>query len=585
MKLTRGTLFSLCCLLPLLIFSFFVRLQVLPIRVFDEARNANTALEMYLNHNWLVPSYDGLPEMWSTKPPLLIWSQVAAMHLFGIGEFAVRVPSALSAVCTGLLLWAFCSRRLEKPWTGFLAGAVLASTYAYVFNHAGRTGDYDSMLTLFLTSSALAAFSYVETGERAWIGVFWLLATLAALTKGVAGLMLFPAILLFVVAQRRLLPVLEDPLTYIGGLGFVIAVGGYYGLREHVNPGYLKAVFANEIGGRYVEGIGSARGSFWFYLESIRLERNPYWFYFLPPAFLVGMLSRSPQIRKTTLFSLIVVGSFWLIISMGRTKLEWYALPLYPFISLQIGILLGIVWERLAPYLRNRRVVRIAPPLLVAFVFYVPFIQVAHYIFKSDEDPWDAELHAQAHFLQHSVEAGLGLQDYVFCFRGYNGPANFYVKLLRARGSNVEVRDRLQNLAPGTHVVVSQDDMRDELEDVYRVERLDERFGCVADRVLGPSRDESGGQIRVLRATYGGNCAAPAGNATKAVGRACDGPSPCHFAVDVGQLGDPAPGCAKEFEVEWQCDDGAEGRRLKLRAEAGFGSMARLKCGPSPAVR
>ena len=170
MKLTRGALVSLCCLLPLLIFSFFVNLPALPIRVWDEARNANTALEMYLHHNWIVPTYDGLPDMWNSKPPLLIWMQVAAMQLFGIGELAVRLPAAVSALATGLLLWAFCSRQCEKPWSGFLAGAVLASTYAYVFNHAGRTGDYDSPLTLFLTGYSLSAFIYATSGDRKWIG-------------------------------------------------------------------------------------------------------------------------------------------------------------------------------------------------------------------------------------------------------------------------------------------------------------------------------------------------------------------------------------------------------------------------------
>jgi 4-amino-4-deoxy-L-arabinose transferase-like glycosyltransferase len=584
MKLARGMLASLCCLLPLLIFSFFVKLPDLPIRVWDEARNANTAVEMRLHHNWLVPTYDDRPDMWNTKPPLLIWAQVAAMHLFGIGELAVRLPSAMCALACGLLFWAFCSRHCEKPWSGFFAGAVLATTYPYVFNHAGRTGDYDSPLTLFLTGYSLSAFLYATSGERKWIGVFWLFATLAALTKGVAGMMLFPAVVLFVIIERRFARCLRDPAVYVGGLGFLVAVGGYYLLREHYNPGYWRAVFANEIFGRYVEGLGSARGSFWTYLETI-LIRDSYWCYFVLPAYLVGILDGSSQIRKVSVFGLIVVVSFWLTISLGQTKLEWYALPLYAFFSLQIGIMLGAGWERLASHVRSRALGRVAAPLIVAVLFYVPFVQVAHYVFKSQEDPWDVELHAQAHFLQQSIREGSDLQNYVFCFRGYNGPANFYVKLLRARGSNVEARDRVRGLAPGMHVVVAQDDVRDELEDVYVVERLGERFGCTSYTVVGVSPEVRNGQLKVLRATYGANCGAPQGNATKAVQRGCDGRSPCNFEVNVGDLGDPVPGCAKEFDVEWQCDDSGDTRAVKVRAEAGFGSVARLKCGPLRTAR
>src|ERR1700694_1044195 len=127
---------SFAALLALLAFSFFTRLSALPVRIWDEARNANNALEMYLNDHWQIPFYEGRPDMWNTKPPLLIWLQVLDLHLFGINEVSIRLPSALAAVLTGLLLWWFVNRQLRKPWAGFLAGAVLATTHAYVFNHA-----------------------------------------------------------------------------------------------------------------------------------------------------------------------------------------------------------------------------------------------------------------------------------------------------------------------------------------------------------------------------------------------------------------------------------------------------------------
>jgi 4-amino-4-deoxy-L-arabinose transferase-like glycosyltransferase len=583
-KFTRAALVSLCCLLPLLVFSFFVNLSDLPLRVWDEARNANSAVEMYLHHNWIVPTYDGLPDMWNSKPPLLIWMQVAAMQVFGIGELAVRLPAAVSALATGVLLWAFCSWRCEKPSAGFLAGAVLASTYAYVFNHAGRSGDYDSPLTLFLTAYTLSAFLYATSGNGKWIGAFWLFATLAALTKGVAGMMLFPPVVLFVIIQRRVTHLLRNPAVYVGGLAFIIVVGGYYVLREHYNPGYWRAVFANEIYGRFVEGLGSARGPFLAYVDAIRI-RDSYWCYFLLPAFLVGILAGSPQMRTVSVFCVIVVFSFWLTISLSHTKIEWYALPLYPFFALQIGIMLSIGWEQLASHIRSISLRRVAAALMVAVVFYEPFAQVARYVFNIENVPWDVELHAQAHFLQQSIREGADLQNYVFCYRGYNGPANFYVKLLRARGSNVQTREGVTNLAPGMHVVVSQVDTRDEVEALYEVEPLGERFACAAYTVRGVSRDVATGHLKVLRATYGANCGAPPGNATQAVQRECDGRSRCNFVVNVQDLGDPATGCAKEFEVEWQCDDRADKSAFTVHAEAGFGSVALVKCGPLRTTR
>src|SRR5262249_2754369 len=71
-------------------------------------------------------------------------------------------------------------------------------------------------------------------------------------------------------------------------------------------------------------------------------------------------------------------------------------------------------------------------------------------------------------------------------------------------------------------------------------------------------------EIRVAEATYGLNCRefkpsegrenrVVKGNATEAVKKACDGAKgTCPFVVDAGRLGDPAPGCQKDFTVRWR---------------------------------
>jgi 4-amino-4-deoxy-L-arabinose transferase-like glycosyltransferase len=65
------------------VFPVFMHLDTLPIRIWDEARQAVNALEMWENGNFLVTHFEGSPDMWSTKPPLLIWLQVALIGLLG----------------------------------------------------------------------------------------------------------------------------------------------------------------------------------------------------------------------------------------------------------------------------------------------------------------------------------------------------------------------------------------------------------------------------------------------------------------------------------------------------------------------
>jgi hypothetical protein len=84
--------------------------------------------------------------------------------------------------------------------------------------------------------------------------------------------------------------------------------------------------------------------------------------------------------------------------------------------------------------------------------------------------------------------------------------------------------------------------------------------------------------LHVQTATYGGNCRAAAGNATLDVAQRCDGKVSCDYVVNVEQLRDPAPGCGKDFVVDYQCAHDPTPLRGALPAEAGFRSVLHLQC-------
>jgi peptidoglycan/LPS O-acetylase OafA/YrhL len=85
--------------------------------------------------------------------------------------------------------------------------------------------------------------------------------------------------------------------------------------------------------------------------------------------------------------------------------------------------------------------------------------------------------------------------------------------------------------------------------------------------------------IRLVSATYGGNCGASPGNATFSVSDACNAKDRCSYRVDVVGLGDPAGGCAKDFSAVFTCMPAQQRHRVTLPAEAGFGSQLLLSCG------
>lgn len=474
----KPAVISLLLLIVLLISSFFIKLSSLPIRIWDEARLANNALEMYLNGNWIVTYYDGSPDSYNTKPPLLIWLQVMNMHLLGLNEAAVRIPSALASVFTGILVWWFLKRRLQNHWTGFLAGSVFATTFAYVYIHAGRTGDYDALLTLFTTIYCISIYFFLTEKRPKWLYLFWIFLTLAALTKGVAALLFLPGLFFFILSQKSFSAFLFNKHFYIGIAGFVFLIGGYYWLREQYNPGYLEAVWENELGGRYATTLEGHDHPFSYYYIGMKQWRNTFWFYFILPAFLAGFFIRNRETRKLSLFNLLMILPYFLIISNAQTKLEWYDIPLYPFLSIQIGILLYFIWQWINKFIYQKQLKAFAAIIAFLLVFFFPFRQCWNFIHYFKENAWDIAPHQQGYFLQNAIRQNRDLRDYYFCYTDYHGQIKFYIEALRHQGVKVDLHHTLDYVPPGKKLVVSQKSVTDSLQKGFIVQKLEEAFGC-----------------------------------------------------------------------------------------------------------
>lgn len=64
----------------------------------------------------------------------------------------------------------------------------------------------------------------------------------------------------------------------------------------------------------------------------------------------------------------------------------------------------------------------------------------------------------------------------------------------------------------------------------------------------------SGSTIQVARASYGSNCSpANQGNKTSLFSRLCSGKGSCSGTTQAITDPDPAPGCAKDFQIDWSC--------------------------------
>lgn len=125
-----------------------------PVERAQEARVLETAREMLGRpfHDWMIPHLNG--EIRLHKPPLAYWMAAASFELFGVSDWAGRLPFALCAWLAVGLTAIFASELFGRRAAFFAGGALLGSL---MFARMGRLAETDT-LVLLLTTAAVYAF-------------------------------------------------------------------------------------------------------------------------------------------------------------------------------------------------------------------------------------------------------------------------------------------------------------------------------------------------------------------------------------------------------------------------------------------
>lgn len=330
--------FAFVLLVSLCAFPLFYNLGSVGAQMWDESRNGVNALEMFYNHNYLVTYFEEHPDMWNTKPPLFIWSVVVCMKFLGTTVLALRLPSALSGLVI-VIYGFFFSKKMLSDWRpGFFAGLTVVTSVGFIDYHVARNGDFDAMLAMWIFLYCAQFFVYLETKQRKHLIYTALFVALAILTKGIAGGLFVPGLLLLTLLNKNYRAVLKKKELYVfAALGLLLGVS-YYFIRELYNPGYIDAVIKNELVGRYMEVKEYHRADAWFYLERLQSTHFTTWLYWMPISIFIVLATKNELVKKVGIFVIIQIVCYLLIISFSETKLKWYDAPLYPFLGLLIGL-------------------------------------------------------------------------------------------------------------------------------------------------------------------------------------------------------------------------------------------------------
>jgi 4-amino-4-deoxy-L-arabinose transferase-like glycosyltransferase len=342
----------------------------------DEGRYAEIAREMVVSGDYVTPRDDF--ELYFEKPPLVYWAEAAAIGIFGVNEFAVRLPAALFSIGQVVVTAALADVMLGAT-AGFFAALALAMSPLF-FGFA-RFATLDPALAFFLTA-ALGAFylaarddSFSRPPARGWMLISAAMLALGTLAKGPIALLLGGAIALsWLAAERRLRQIAQMPLAWCG-LMYAAIVLPWFIFMELRNPGFLNFFFIHEHLERYVSSSEHGWGP-WFFIPIVIGGTWP-WIFFAPLGWSAmrasdDLPSSAPASSRRSAASFLAI---WFVVilvffSIPRSKLGSYILPALP----PLAIFAGYGLARLANLdaMRRRRllgVVAIANLLLAAGLF------------------------------------------------------------------------------------------------------------------------------------------------------------------------------------------------------------------------
>lgn len=326
-------------------FLFFYSLGQFGLIGADEPRYAQVAREMLERHDWITPVLGGQP--WLEKPPLYYWQAMVTYKLFGVSDWAARLPSAFDATFLVLAVYFFLRhvrRGLEVD------GALVCASCAGIIGYA-RAASMDMALAAAFTIGMLGWWAWRECGKRIYLGVFFGSMGLGMLAKGpVAPFLAFLVIVLYAATVRDLRLILKT--LWLPGIFLfcVIALPWYFAVQIR-NPTFFHEFIVEHNLARFSKNLYHHTEPVWYYLPVAALALVP-WTVFMIVALVQAVRAwwekrKSLEIRGTDFeYHFSIFASCWLIVpliffSISKSKLPGYILPALPAGALLLTDYLG----------------------------------------------------------------------------------------------------------------------------------------------------------------------------------------------------------------------------------------------------
>ncbi len=295
----------------------------------DEINFAELAREMLVTGDYLTVQLNFEP-FWE-KPPLFIWFQVVAMKLFGVNEFAARLPNAICGVVTLLVLYNI-GRQLRNRQFGLLWVMTYVGSLTPFFYFKSGIIDPWFNLFIFLGIYYFVLFTAPQRTRNAYVLVALsaLFLGLAVLTKGPVGFLIFLLTFAVYLIVKRFkinftwgqVALFFAVLAFVGGFWFMLQIA-------NGNWSVIQDFIAYQI--RLFETKDAGHGGFFLYHFVVLLLGVFPASIFALFTFRRKIIEREHNIAMANFFRWMMI-LFWVILilfTIVRTKIIHYSSMCY----------------------------------------------------------------------------------------------------------------------------------------------------------------------------------------------------------------------------------------------------------------
>ena len=315
------------------VFVYFWNIWLNDIWIPNEAFYAESAREMLESGNFLDIFFNYEPRF--NKPPMTYWMVALSYLIFGINEFATRIPIVLSALGSNILVY-LIGKELYGKKVAVVSAAVMAFSFQFVIN--SRYASPEVPLTFFFTLTLYFFIIGYKRKKFLYILLSYISLGLVVLTKGFPYIAVIGGIVIVYLLFENSFKVkdfLRD-LKFIHleiGLPIVFIIGFSWYIYMYLKFGssFVETTLEETIK-RAVGKKSKGFSDLFFYVIAILWGFLPYSLFFY-----YGLVRFFKDRKKELLFPVVWFGVMFVIFTAAKGKIPVYIIQAHGAMSLIAG--------------------------------------------------------------------------------------------------------------------------------------------------------------------------------------------------------------------------------------------------------